>query len=86
MAVHIRLARHGAKKSPFYRVVVTDQRNSRDGRFIEAVGTFNPTAKPEQLNLDQDRIAYWKSQGALPSQTVERLLKKSAKAGAASAS
>lgn len=80
MAVHIRLARHGAKKSPFYRVVVTDHRNPRDGRFIETVGTYNPTSKPEELKLDQARIDYWKSQGAKASETVERLVKK---AGAA---
>ncbi|MEZ4372108.1 MAG: 30S ribosomal protein S16 [Polyangiaceae bacterium] len=83
MAVHIRLARHGAKKSPFYRVVVTDHRNPRDGRFIETVGTYNPTAKPEQLKLDQGRIDYWKGQGAKASDTVERLLKKAGTAAQA---
>ncbi|MCA9632082.1 MAG: 30S ribosomal protein S16 [Myxococcales bacterium] len=83
MAVHIRLARHGAKKSPFYRVVVTDHRNPRDGRFIETVGTYNPTSKPEQLKLDQGRIDYWKSQGAKASETVERLLKKAGTAAQA---
>jgi len=80
MAVHIRLARHGAKKSPFYRVVITDQRNARDGRFIETVGTYNPTSKPEALELNQGRIDYWKSQGAQASATVERLIKKTAAA------
>ncbi len=80
MAVHIRLARHGAKKSPFYRVVVTDQRNARDGRFIETVGTFNPTSRPEALDLNRGRIEYWKSQGAQTSATVERLLRKSVEA------
>lgn len=79
MAVHIRLARHGSKKRPFYRVVVTDQRNSRDGRFIEKVGTFDPNQQGS-LSLDASRIGYWKSQGAQTSPTVERLLKNALKA------
>ncbi len=81
MAVHIRLARHGSKKSPFYRVVVTDQRNPRDGRFIENVGVYNPTSQPVKLELDHERLAYWAGKGARPSQTVARLMKQ----GAASA-
>ena len=80
MAVHIRLSRHGSKKRPFYRVVVTDQRNARDGRFIEKVGTFDPN-KAAGLELDATRIAFWKGQGAATSPTVERLLKTLAKAG-----
>ncbi len=79
MAVHIRLARHGSKKRPFYRVVVTDQRNSRDGRFIEKVGTFDPNQQGG-LTLDAQRIVYWKGQGAQTSDTVERLLKTALKA------
>jgi small subunit ribosomal protein S16 len=75
MAVHIRLARHGAKKSPFYRIVVTDQRNPRDGRFIENVGVYDPRAQPVKLELNRERLEYWTKQGARPSQTVERLLK-----------
>lgn len=80
MAVHIRLARHGSKKRPFYRVVVTDQRNARDGRFLEKVGTFNPNQQQGGLSLDTARIDYWKGQGAHTSPTVERLLKNAAKA------
>jgi small subunit ribosomal protein S16 len=77
MAVHIRLSRHGTTKSPFYRIVVTDHRSRRDGRFIENIGTFNPVSKPEEtLVLDRERLAYWQSKGALPSHTLARLLKK----------
>lgn len=75
MAVHIRLARHGSKKSPFYRIVVSDQRNSRDGRFIEHIGTFDPRVAEGQLRLDKERYGYWASKGALPSATVSRLIK-----------
>lgn len=77
MAVHIRLSRHGSKKSPFYRVVVTDQRSPRDGRFIENIGVFDPAAGETQLQLDRARLDYWRSQGARPSHTLDRLLKKS---------
>lgn len=83
MAVHIRLARHGSKKRPFYRVVVTDQRNPRDGRFIERVGTFDPNAE-NGLTLDLSRIAHWQGLGALASGTVQQLIKTAAKAKAAS--
>lgn len=82
MAVHIRLARHGSKKRPFYRVVVTDQRNPRDGRFIERVGTFDPNAE-QGLALDISRIQHWTEQGAQTSDTVKRLMKTAAKAKAA---
>jgi small subunit ribosomal protein S16 len=75
MAVHIRLSRHGTKKLPFYRIVVTDHRSRRDGRFIENIGTFSP-AGAGALTLDKDRFSYWTSQGAQPSHTLERLLKK----------
>jgi small subunit ribosomal protein S16 len=77
MAVQIRLARYGAKKSAFYRIVVTDIRNPRDGRFIEKLGTFNPNASAEtELVLDHNRLQYWRAQGAKPSPTLDRLLKK----------
>ena len=76
MAVHIRLARHGTKKSPFYRVVVTDHRNPRDGRFIERIGTYDPRTEPARLDVDQARLDYWRGRGALPSHTLDRLLKK----------
>ena len=78
MAVHIRLARHGSKKHAFYRVVVTDQRNPRDGRFIESIGTYDPGQDPGTLKLDRGRLEYWKRQGATPSHTLERLLKRQA--------
>lgn len=75
--VTIRMARGGAKKRPFYNIVVTDSRNARDGRFIERVGFFNPGAKgnEERLRLDQERIDHWISQGAQPSERVASLLK-----------
>lgn len=75
--VVIRLARGGAKKRPFYQVVVTDSRNARDGRFIERVGFFNPVAKgaAEKIRLDADRYNYWVSQGAQPSERVAHIAK-----------
>ena len=76
MAVHIRLARHGTKKAPFYRVVVTDHRNPRDGRFIENIGTFDPLSRGGVLQVDRERLSHWQKQGAKPSHTLERLLKK----------
>jgi small subunit ribosomal protein S16 len=81
MAVHIRLARHGSKKRPFYRVVVADQRNSRDGRFLEHIGSFDPNVE-SGLSLDLARVNHWKSQGAQPSDTVARLIKNAEKAQA----
>ncbi len=80
--VTIRLARGGAKKRPFYHVVVTDSRNSRDGRYIERLGFFNPFARgnEERLRLDDERIDYWKSVGAQPSERVSRLIKDAHKA------
>lgn len=80
MSVQIRLARYGSKKSPFYRIVVTDTRNARDGRFIESVGTFNPSVEPPVVELDKDRLAYWQSQGAQPSATLSKVIKKQAAA------
>lgn len=74
MAVHIRLSRAGAKKAPFYRIVVSDQRSPRDGRFIEKLGTFDPLR--ELVNLDHDRLSYWLSVGAQATHTLARLLKK----------
>lgn len=73
MAVHIRLARAGTTKTPFYRIVVADQRSPRGGRFIERIGTWDPR-RPE-LRLDAARAKHWISKGALPSQTVAELLK-----------
>ncbi len=80
--VIIRLARGGAKKSPFYSVVVADSRNRRDGRFIERVGFYNPTAAEGQegLRLNSERIAYWRSNGAQLSDRVALLVKQAGKA------
>ena len=76
MAVKIRLARHGAKKRPFYRIVVADNKSPRDGKFLENVGTYNPLQDPVGVVLKQDRIRYWIDQGAIVSDTVKSLLKK----------
>ena len=80
MSVKIRLARHGAKKRPFYRIVVADSESPRDGRFLENVGTYNPLKEPAEVTLKSDRIEYWLGQGAIPSDTVKSLLKKEAAA------
>lgn len=76
MAVKIRLARHGAKKRPFYRIVVADGQYPRDGRFLENVGTYNPMVEPNEITLKKERIEYWIGQGAQPTDTVNSLLKK----------
>ena len=82
--VIIRLARGGSKKRPFYNIVATDSRNRRDGRFIERVGFYNPVAsKGETLRIAQDRVTYWKENGAQMSPAVERLVKDAQKAAAA---
>ena len=76
MSVKIRLRRMGAKKRPFYRLVVADSRRARDGRFIETLGYYNPCVEPIELKIDADRAAYWLGVGAQPSDTVQALLKK----------
>jgi len=83
--VVIRLARGGAKKRPFYNMVVTDSRSRRDGRFIERIGFYNPlaTEKEQGLQVAADRLSYWQQQGAQASPTVPRLLKQSAAKAAA---
>ena len=82
--VIIRLARGGSKKRPFYNIVATDSHNRRDGRFIERVGFYNPVAtKGETLRIAQDRVTYWKENGAQMSPAVERLVKESQKTAAA---
>jgi len=89
MAVHIRLARAGSKKKPFYRIVVTDERSPRGGRFLENIGTFDPSKAmklengklPLMLNLE--RFAHWTGRGAVPSETLGRLVKAAARAHAA---
>ena len=87
MAVHIRLSRAGTKKRPFYRLIVTDQRSPRDGRFLENIGTFDPSKRAEDnpLHLNKERLDYWRSCGAQPTATVDRILKRLAKSEAASA-
>jgi small subunit ribosomal protein S16 len=76
MPVKIRLARHGAKKRPFYRIVVADSQYRRDGRFLEIVGTYNPLPNPAEISLKQERVKYWIDEGAIPTDTVRSILKK----------
>ena len=80
MSVTIRMSRHGAKKKPFYRIVVSDRRFPRDGRYIEQVGTYDPRAKTGAIKLDREKIAAWIKKGAKPSQTVTELIDKQMKA------
>ncbi|NNF98839.1 MAG: 30S ribosomal protein S16 [Desulfobacteraceae bacterium] len=75
MSVKIRLARHGAKKRPFYRIVVADNESPRDGRFLEKIGTYNPLQDPVAVSLDEDRARYWLDQGAIPTDTVKGIFK-----------
>lgn len=77
MAVKIRLKRMGAKKAPFYRVVVADARSPRDGRFIEEIGTYNPTTEPSEIKINEELAKKWLSTGAQPTDTVQKLLKHS---------
>ena len=74
MAVKIRLARHGAKKRPYYRVVVADARARRDGRFIDQVGRYNPLTDPATIDLDMAKVDEWIFKGAQPTDTVKRLI------------
>jgi small subunit ribosomal protein S16 len=82
--VTIRLARAGAKKRPFYHIVVTDSRNKRDGRCVERIGFFNPVAteQEEALRIESDRVDYWLSKGAKPSERVAKLIKENVAASA----
>ena len=77
MAVKIRLRRMGAKKAPFYRVVVADSRYPRDGRFIEEIGTYNPLMDPPAINIDVEAAKQWIAKGAQPTDTARSILKKS---------
>lgn len=77
MAVKIRLRRMGAKKNPFYRIVVADSRYPRDGRFIEEIGTYNPVVSPVEIKVDAEKAKQWIANGAQPTDTVRVLLKKS---------
>jgi small subunit ribosomal protein S16 len=83
MAVHIRLARAGAKKRPFYRIVVADHRRARGGKFLENIGTYDPGVEPVRFLVDGERLAYWRSKGAQPSATLDQLIKRQAKVAAA---
>ena len=77
MAATIRLSRHGAKKRPYYRIVVADRRNARDGRNIEQVGVFDPRVKPQKIEFEAEKLAGWLKRGAKPSLTVSQLMKRS---------
>lgn len=78
MAVKIRLRRMGAKKAPFYRIVVADSRYPRDGRFIEEIGIYDPTKEPSVFKIDAEKAAKWIANGAQPTDTVKKLMKSSA--------
>lgn len=76
MQVKLRLARYGAKKKPFYRIVAANNQSPRDGRYLETVGTYDPLKDPHEVKLNTERIEYWIGQGAIPTNTVKSLLKK----------
>jgi len=76
MQVKIRLARHGAKKKPFYRIVVADSESPRDGKFLENVGTYDPLKDPAEVTLKPERIKHWIDEGAIPTSTVKSILKR----------
>jgi small subunit ribosomal protein S16 len=76
MSVKIRLARQGAKKSPFYRIVATEAHSPRDGRHIEQLGIYDPTRSPAEFRYDEARMAHWLKNGAKPSDTIRELLKR----------
>jgi len=81
MAVRVRLTRVGSKKNPIWRVVVADQRSPRDGRYIEAIGQYNPQTDPSIIRIDEERLQHWLARGAQPSGTVKQLMKAQAKSG-----
>jgi small subunit ribosomal protein S16 len=76
MPVRIRLARHGRKKRPFYKVVVANSESPRDGRFIESIGVYNPLPESAEVKINADRLQYWLQQGAKPTDTVRSLIRK----------
>lgn len=82
----IRLTRRGAKKKPFYRIIVTEKRSKRDGRFVESVGYYDPCRNPAGVKLDHERINYWIERGAQPSETVRSLIKRNPEPASAEAS
>jgi len=75
LAVKIRLARHGSKKAPFYRIVVADARSPRDGRFIDRVGSYNPRTNPSDIQVNEEKAREWLAKGAQPTNQVRKLLK-----------
>ena len=83
MAVKIRLARHGSKKRPYYRIVVAHSEAPRDGRYIEQVGVYDPTRSPAHVEFKTEKLSAWLSKGASPTQTVAQLIRKAAPAGPA---
>jgi small subunit ribosomal protein S16 len=85
MSVKIRLARQGAKKTPFYRIVATESRSPRDGAHIEQLGVYDPTRQPPEFRYDETRVDYWIKNGAEPSDTVRELLKRAKRDAAAAA-
>lgn len=76
MAVKLRLKRMGAKQRPFYRIVASDARSPRDGRFLEVVGTYNPITNPAETKIDEEKAMYWLNNGAIPTETVRNILSK----------
>ena len=84
MAVKIRLARHGSRKKPIYRIVVASSESPRDGRYIEQVGLYDPTRKPTLVQFRAEKLAAWLKKGARPTQTVAQLIRKSSPTGATS--
>jgi small subunit ribosomal protein S16 len=82
MAVRIRMARFGAKKKPYYRIVAADSEAPRDGRFLEQIGSYDPSANPPAIKLDLDRYEHWRSVGALPTSTVASLARRARNAPA----
>ena len=85
MAVKIRMKRVGAKNTPVFRIVVADGRSPRDGKFIEEIGTYQPLKKDDNVTLDLERVTYWVSKGAQPSETVASFIKRLSKAAVATA-
>ncbi len=83
MALVIRLRRHGSRKKPFYRIVVTDSRSPRDGRFVAQIGTYDPATEPARVALKSDQVERWIKAGAKPSDTVRKLIKQTASAASA---
>jgi small subunit ribosomal protein S16 len=86
MSVRVRLTRVGSKKNPIWRVVVADQRSPRDGRFIEAIGHYNPQTEPSTIRIDEERLQHWLARGAQPTGSVKQLVKAYSKSGGEPAS